>query len=551
MSLAEDVKMVVKGEVLDDARTLETHSRDASLFKVLPKLVVYPKDGEDIESLVRFVNDNKSSDPTLSITVRAAGSDMSGGPLNESIIVDVTKYLNQVGEVKRDGTSVEPGMFYRDFEKKTLEKNLLLPCYTASKNMCALGGMIANNCGGEKTLRYGKMENFVESSIYVFSDGRSYEVKPLNKAELEVKITQNDFEGSIYKEIYNLLENNKQLIQDAKPKVSKNSAGYYLWNVYPEPVEGAESTFDLNKLLTGAQGTLGIMTEAEVSLVSVKTHHDLIAIFFKSWNDMPAVVNALIPYEPESLEIFDKDTINLGIRFMPEIAKKAGTNLFSFAAKFLPEVLIGIEMMGLPELVVLVEVAEESEEEVKKKVEKMVKEIKPFKIWHRVIEKDSEEERFWIVRRESFNLLRKLVKNKQTVPFIDDFCLPVEEVPKFLPKAKKILKDAQIDANIAGHAGNGNFHIIPLMDLSKESERKKLLPVADKFYTLVAEYQGSITGEHNDGIIRTPYLNKMYSPEILKLFKKVKQIFDPLNIFNPGKKVNGTLEYLESHIAVE
>lgn len=550
MMLGVEIKKFFKGEVLEDDTVLEAYSKDASLFKVKPKLVVYPKDAEDIESLVRFVNDNKDSDPSLSITVRAAGSDMTGGPLNESIIADVTKYLNQIGEVKPEGTSVEPGMFYRDFEKRTLEKGLLLPCYPASKNLAALGGMIANNCGGEKTLRYGKMENFVKSSVYIFSDGSSYEVAPLSRAELEAKMMQNNFEGNLYHKLFELLERNKEVIKAARPKVTKNSAGYYLWNVVnPELVEG--SYFDLNKLLTGAQGTLGIMTEAQISLAPVKTHHDLIAIFFKSWDDMPGVVNTVLPYEPESLETFDNDTIRLGIKFMPEIARKTGKNLLAFAAKFLPEALISIEMGGLPKLVVLVEIAEQSEEEVKRKVREIVEKLKPLNVWHRVVEKDSEEEKFWTLRRESFNLLREHAHNKRTAPFIEDFCIAAEKIPEFLPQVKKILKDYKIDVNIAGHAGNGNFHIIPLMNLKDERERKKLIPVANKFYDLVGKFNGSISGEHNDGIVRTPYLNKMYSPEVLELFKKVKQIFDPHNIFNPGKKVGGTLDYLESHIASE
>ena len=208
-------------------------------------------------------------------------------------------------------------------------------------------------------------------------------------------------------------------------------------------------------------------------------------------------------------------------------------------------------MLGLPKLVVLVEVSEDTEEEVKNKVRNIVEVIKPFNIWSRIVEKDSEEEKFWVMRRESFNLLRQHVKEKRTAPFIDDFCIPPEKVPEFLPRALKILKDYDIDTNIAGHAGNGNYHIIPLMDLRKESERAKITAVADKFYDLVAECKGTITAEHNDGIIRTPYLGKMYSPEVLTLFQKTKEIFDPQNIFNPGKKVNGTLEYLESHIAIE
>ncbi len=559
--MKEEIQKFFKGEVFDDTTTLETYSRDASLFKVTPKLVVWPRDVNDLSNLVKFADDHRVSDPTIFLTIRAGGSDMSGGPLGESIVADVTKYLNKIGNISLSKTvfdkssiTVEPGAFYRDFEKKTLEKGLILPCYTASKNLAALGGMIGNNCAGEKSLRYGKMENFIKNAKWIFADGKEYLVQPISRSILDIKMAQGDFEGNLYKEIFNLIEKNKQLIQNAKPKVSKNSAGYYLWNILNEKSE--EEYFDLNKLLVGSQGTLGILTQAEIKLEKVKTHHDLIAIFFNTWEELPKVVNTILPHNPESLETFDKDTLKLGIHFMPEIAKKAGSNFFSFIAKFLPEAIIGVRMGGLPELIVLAEIAEESEEEVKRKVREITETLKVFKVWHRVIENDSEEEKFWIMRRESFNLLREHVRGKRTAPFIDDFCISVEKVPEFLPKAKKILKKYDIDINIAGHAGNGNFHIIPLMDLKLPSERKKLLPVANEFYSLVSEYHGSTTGEHNDGIVRTPYLGKIYSPEVLELFRKIKQIFDPENIFNPGKKVPftnsekgiGSLEYLESHL---
>jgi len=536
----------------NDLQTLEAYSRDASLFKVVPKFVAVPKNVEDLKQLVAYAKENGES-----LTMRAGGSDMTGGPLSESIVVDI-KNFNKIGNIQAihnlprinlgkvgitHTVRVEPGVLYRIFEMKTLERGLILPCYTASKNyLAALGGMVANNCAGEKTLRYGKMENFVMSAKWIFADGQEYEVTPLTKSALTLKMSQGDFEGNLYKEIFNLIESNKQLIQEAKPKVSKNSAGYYLWNVW----DG--ETFDLNKLLVGSQGTLGILTEAEVGLVPVKPHHDLIAVFFNSWDELPKVVNAILPHDPESLETFDKDTLKLGIKFMPEIARKAGMSLFSFAAQFLPEAWIGVEMGGLPELIILVEIAEDTEEEVKRKVAQTILGIRDFSIKYRVIENDSEEEKFWIMRRESFNLLRQHVQDKRTVPLVEDFCIPVEKVPEFLPKAKKILEDADIDVNIAGHAGNGNFHIIPLMDLKLSSERVKLLPLAEKFYSLVGEYKGSITGEHNDGIVRTPYLHKMYLPEVLELFNKVKTIFDPQNIFNPGKKVGGTIEYLEAHL---
>ncbi|MDP2651089.1 MAG: FAD-binding oxidoreductase, partial [bacterium] len=416
----------------------------------------------------------------------------------------------------------------------------------ASKDICALGGMIANNCAGEKTLRYGKMENFVLESKVIFSDGKEYVVKPLSRVDLDTKMAQGDFEGNLYKEMLNLIMTNDKLIQEAKPNVTKNSAGYYLWNVV-DP-ERSEGYFDLNKLLVGSQGTLGIVTEAKLRLMKQKTHHDMIALMFKSWDDLPEVVNAILPYEPESLETFDDKTLKLGLRFMPEIAKSAGESFLSFALRFMPEIWLGIKMIGLPKLVVLVEISEESEGEVKRKVKSIINAIKPFKVWHSIKEEDREEEKFWIMRRESFNLLRKHVRGKKTAPFIEDFCIRAEKIPEFLPRAKKILEEHGIEVNIAGHAGNGNFHIIPLMDLTQESERAKITVIADKFYDLVGQYKGTITGEHNDGIMRTPYLGKMYSQEVLALFKQTKNIFDPQNIFNPGKKVGGSIEYLESHI---
>ncbi len=551
MKLAEEIRKFFKGEVYDDELTLKKYSRDASLFEVKPKLVVFPKDTDDLKALVKWIGDN----PGHSVTVRAAGSDMTGGPLNESIIADITKYMNHIGESYGAEITVQPGAYYRDFEKKTLEKGLILPCFPASKNLCALGGMISNNCAGERTLRYGKMENYVLGSKIIFSNGKEYLIRPLNKTELEVKMAQEDFEGNIYKNLFELIEKNREILDQAKPKISKNSAGYYLWNIWNGEI------FDLNKLIVGSQGTFGIVTEAKIKLIPEKAYHDMIALFFQSWNELPQVVNAILPYGPESLETFDDETLKLGIRFMPEIAKRANSNFFSFALKFIPEALIGARMFGLPKLVILAEVAENTDEEVKTKVQKIIEAIKPFNVWHRIIEKDSEENKFWVMRRESFNLLRQHIGDKRTAPFVDDFCITVEKIPEFLPRALKILKDNGIVANIAGHAGNGNFHIIPLMDLKKASERAKITVVSDKFYDLVAEFGGSVTAEHNDGIIRTPYLSKMYSPEILELFKKTKEIFDPLNIFNPGKKVpasheatqdkRGTLEYLESHIIIE
>jgi FAD/FMN-containing dehydrogenase len=277
------------------------------------------------------------------------------------------------GILSFEGESVRvlPGTFYRDLEKETLSRGLLLPCYTASKNLCAIGGMIGNNAGGEKTLRYGKMERYVESLQVVFSDGNTYEVKPLSRDELEQKMNQGDFEGNIYKNIFELIEANKEEIEQARPLVSKNSAGYYLWNVW----DG--KTFDLTKLIVGSQGTLGIVTEAKLRLVPVKEHSRLFVIFLRDLTHLSELVNEILPLGPESLESYDDQTMNLAVRFFPEMLKSMHTAFFKLMWSFLPEAAM-ILTGGIPKLIVLVEFTEGTLAEVEEKMLALQTKIKHF-----------------------------------------------------------------------------------------------------------------------------------------------------------------------------
>lgn len=546
--LAKSIQKFFKGDVAFDEETLEKYSRDTSLFKVRPKLVVFPKNSKDVENLVAFVAKNKKKYPHLSVTGRSAGTDMTGGPLNESIIVEFYKYFNHA-DVDEKGlvATVEPGVYYRDFEKKTLPKHITYPSYPASKSIAALGGIVMNNSGGEKTLRYGQTRDYVKEVHMVLADGKERVFGEVTIEEAKKKAKQKDLEGEIYKKMLDLLEKNYDVIKKAKPDVSKNSAGYALWEIYDKE----NKTFNLAQMFVGSQGTLGMLTKAKIKLVKQKMHERLIVLFFKDWSTFPETVNRLMPYEPESLETFDDATLKLGLRFMPEIAQKAGSSFIPFALQFAPEFLIGVKMLGLPKLIILVELAEDTKEELDQKTANIVTELQKEKITHRVLYDNKEAEKYWIMRRQSFALLRQHVKGKQTAPFIEDFIVKPEKLPEFLPQVLKILKDHGIVANIAGHAGNGNFHIIPLMDLTKQSEKDKIPQVADLIYPLIIKYGGSITAEHNDGILRSPYLKEMYGEKVYKLFEETKKICDPDNIFNPGKKVNSSKEYLASHISAK
>jgi len=536
----------IEGDLEFSEEVLEKYSRDASLFKVVPHAVVWPKSSADIQIVIMFVREYKLEFPWLSITARAAGTDMTGGAIGEGIILDTTKYMNAESvDIEKLEASVEPGVFFRDFEKETLPNHISLPIYPASKSLAALGGMIMNNCGGEKTLRYGQINNFVNEVVMNLSDGSQYTFKKLNREELDVKLSQTDFEGEIYNKMYSLITENYDVIKNAKPKTSKNSSGYQLWNVYDKE----KDTFDLSQLFVGSQGTLGIMSDAKVRLIKTREHKRLVVLFLKEWQGLPDIVNKLLPVGPESMETFDDVTLKLGIRFMPQIAKNLGQSFFSFAIKFLPEVLMGIRMLGLPKLIVLVEIVEDTEEEAILKT-KMVKEaMDNMKVLSRVVDTEEESEKYWAMRRESFALLRKSVKTKKTAPFIEDVCVLPKHLPEVLPQIISVLKQYGINVNIAGHAGSGNLHIIPLMDLSDPAERSKILDVSDKIYEIIIKYGGTITAEHNDGIIRTPYVVDMFGINVYQIFQKTKNIFDPENIFNPGKKVGGTKEYIKDHMA--
>jgi len=541
MNIKEELKSFISGDVLDDEKTIEKYSRDASLFEIRPSVVVFPKDVSDIKKLVTFVGDNK--DKKLSIAPRCAGTDMTGGPLTESVVLEFDKYFNHINEVGNDYAVTEPGVLYRDFEEETLKKDLLFPSYPASRESCAMGGIVANNSGGEKSLSYGKTENYVEELNVVLKDGNEYTLSPLNKSALEEKMKLDTFEGEAYRKVYELLDKNYELLQKARPQVSKNSAGYYLWNIWDK------KTFDLTKLFVGSQGTLGIITKIKLRLIKPKKHSKLLVIFLKDLDPLPEVINKILKHKPESFESYDDSTFKLILKYLPDVIKFfKNKNIFSLAWQFLPEAFM-VLTGGMPKMVLLAEFTGDSEEEIDKIANSANAELAGLDLKSRVTKSEAEARKYWVTRRESFNLLRHHITDRQTAPFIDDITVRPGQLPEFLPKLRKIMNEYKLTFTIAGHIGDANFHIIPLMDLSDERNKEIIFELAHKVYALVHEFGGSISGEHNDGIIRAPFLEDMYGSEVYNLFKETKKIFDPDGIFNPGKKTEVLpMEYMKSHL---
>lgn len=542
MSLPEELAGVISGEIetSDDALTAASH--DASLFEVRPQAVAHPSNVEDVKKLVAYA----TAHPGVTMTARSAGTDMSGGPLTESVVVSFTKHFNKIKEVGEGYAVAEPGVYYRDFDKATMEKGgQIMPSYPASRELCTIGGIVANNSGGEKTLTYGKTERYIRRLKMVCADGEEHEFKPLSLVELESKKALAGFEGDLYHKMSDLIESNYQKIQYARPAVTKNSCGYYLWNV----LDKAAGTFDLTKMIVGAQGTLGLITEIEFGLVRPKKFSHLMVVFLTDLAKLGETATKILEHKPESFESYDDQTLKVALKFLPQLVKQMGGNIIMLGIDFVPEMLAVLEG-GMPKLVLMAEFTGDTDEEALGKAKAAQDSLKDFHEKTRVTKTERDEHKYWVIRRESFNMLRKHVRGVRTAPFIDDFVVRPELLPEFLPKLYALLEPYKKDLTytIAGHVGDGNFHIIPLMNLADPKAHEIIHDLSVKVYELVHEYKGSITGEHNDGIIRTPFVKMQYGEEVYRLFEETKRIWDPKGIFNPGKKVGGTLEYAFDHI---
>jgi FAD/FMN-containing dehydrogenase len=575
------LSQILEGDISLDTEELINHSTDWSLFKIMPDMIVYPKHSDDLKQLVSFVQKyNQDSPEKLTLTARAAGSGMSGGSLNHSIIVDVTRYMNKIiNVVSADfGTqsvrgdflypisgkgTVQPGSMYIPFEDETMKHKMLMPTFPASRKLCAIGGMVANNGAGEKSLKYGQNKDFVEKLKVVLADGNEYTLEAIDYNELVKLIAQKTFLSDVANETYKLIKNNWDLIKSKKPTTTKNAAGYLIWDVIDSPTieefENGVGTFDLTKLIVGAQGTTGLISEVTYKLTPSEEKEEMIVSFVNDIHQLPKIVEVLKKHDLDTIELYDDNTFKIGIKFFGDFIKDKGFfQAIKYSIRFLPEFWMAITG-GVPKFVVLAESADTDalrvHQEVLAEFQDLQKEIPDLTSF---LVKGKASQKYWDFRHDSFKLLtehsmksRKAGSGTRTAPFIDDIAVNPEHLPEYIPRLVKILDEYKEEFmyTIAGHLGNGNFHIIPLVDMNKQKNKDHIIEISERVYELALEYGGSITAEHNDGIVRTPFLPKMFGEEMMGIFKKIKDIMDPQNIFNPGKKVGMTKEDIKKYLA--
>lgn len=541
--LVQTLEKQVKGGVSTDIHTRHGVSRDASIYELVPDAVIAPHDTEDIEALVKFVNKHKKEYPKLSITPRSAGTDMSGGAIGNSILIEMTPHFNKIEGVKKGILQVQPGAFMRDIDPVLLKQGLQLGCVPASRAICTIGGIVGNNSGGEQSLRYGNADRSVRELQVVLADGKTYTIKPLTKKELDRKIAEKTYESELYRRVFELIDKNYDTVRNARPNVNKNSMGYNLWSVWDRDT----GIFDMTQLFTGSQGTLGVITDIKIQTVPKAPHSGLLLAYLPSIKHLGDIIETVMKHKPATFEGFDDITFNLGIRYFKTFQKQLGTKEFLRQQAHLTKSVAKFKG-HLPNILLMIEFDGATQAEVIKKISNLHDDLKKFKIRMDIESDEKSSAPFWSIRRAALALLRNQVSGRYASPFIDDMTVQPRHLPKFIPELRKVIRKYKLPATIQGHFGDGNFHIIPLMDIAGTKDQAKLEPVMRELVPIVLKYGGTMAGEHNDGMVRGSWLPAVFGKDVYDLFREVKEIFDPKYIFNPHKKTDASWEFSMSHV---
>lgn len=519
------------GEVMtsDDAR--KYFSTDASIFRVPPAIVVYPRGENDIRKTARFTWQLAERGRVIPLTARGAGTDESGAAIGKGIILAFPAHMNKLVELdtKRGTVIVEPGINYGKLQQTLHTHGLFLPPYPASQEYSTIGGAIANNASGEKSVKYGDTREFVDSLRVVLANGEVIETRRLSKRELSKKMGLSTFEGEVYRSLDALIEENHDVIKSMSLDVSKNSAGYAL-----NLVKDKKGSFDLTPLIVGSQGTLGVVTEAKLVTEPYNPGASLIMVQLPDIVDAHELIMELkkLPKAPSAIEMVDE-------------------NLLTFVSTQNPNQLKGLVKAPFPKIVLLIEFDDPSAKVQKKTVKRVTKHLEKKGLTYKVETEEAKQQELWKLRHAAAAAIAQNQGKAAAVPIIEDGIVPIERFEEYLTRVYELFKKNGLRASVWGHAGNANLHIQPHLDLSQVGDRQKAFKLMDEYYTLVVSLGGSTTGEHGDGRLRGPYLKSVYGPEVYELFRKVKHIFDPHGTLNPGVKVDVTFESVKPYVRQE
>ncbi len=514
----------LEGEVLIDALHTSIYATDASVYREIPAAVIYPKSNNDLKRCIEFCHQNN-----ISMTPRAAGTSLAGQCVTDGVVLDISKYFTKTFEVdqKHKTIVIQPGVVRDVLNRNLKSNNLFFGPNTSTSNRCNIGGMFGNNSSGTTSIKYGVTRDKIIASKGFLSDGSFIEVKPLTKDEFLQKTTQNDLEGRIYKYIQTLFqrENIETVLSEGfpKPDIHRRNTGYSIDVLYNNSFFKSETNpyFNLNHLLCGSEGTLYVATELHLALDEVQPQHSaMVAAQFQSISDCLESVETTLTHNLFTCEMMDKTILDC----TKDSLKYKDHRFF---------------LEGDPEAILMLELRSNSLDDLKQQVKDLLSDIKQStKAYASPVLKGAEIDLAVELRKAGLGLLGNIKGDAKAVACIEDTSVSTEDLPHYISDFSNIMKSYNQKAVYYAHAGAGELHLRPILNLKTSKGVQEFKSISTDVAHLVKHYGGALSGEHGDGRVRAPFTELMVGETCYKIFKEIKQVFDPQNLLNPGKIVN-------------
>lgn len=517
------LKNELTGELFDDSLRKSIYATDASVYREIPLAVCYPANVKDLKLLIDFTVENNTS-----LIPRTAGTSLAGQCTGNGIVVDVSRNFTNVFSIDQDKKTVtlQPGVIRDDLNRKLKKYGLFFGPNTSTSNRCMIGGMAGNNSSGTTSIKYGTTREKLVSLKCLLSDGSEAEFKDLTRSEYEDKLKLKNLEGDIYRKIDHILkddQNRKEIEKEfPDPGIHRRNTGYAIDELMRSEIfTPSGDHFNMCKLISGSEGTLAFITEITLQLDELPpVHSAMIAAHFSSIeNCLQAVVPAM-KHGLFTCEMMDKVILDCTKQSL-----KYRENRFFIE--------------GDPAAILMLELRADSEIELQKEVKNLLETIEKSELSYAApVLYDEQIDMALELRKAGLGLLGNMKGDKKAVACIEDTAVPLPVLAEYINEFTAIMKNYNQQAVYYAHAGAGEIHLRPILDLKKKEEVKLFRQITQDVANLVKKYNGSLSGEHGDGRVRAEFIEKMIGSHNYGLLKEVKAVFDPKNIFNSGKIVD-------------
>ena len=510
-TLVEDLKRRVSGEVRFDKMTRVLYSTDASIYQMEPIGVVIPQTADDVIAVVE-----EAGRHGLPVLPRGGGTSLAGQTVGSAIVIDFSKYMRHVVEVNAEEGWVrtQPGIVLDELNAHLRSHGVMFAPDPSTSNRGNVGGALGNNSCGAHSIMWGKtVDNVIDLDV-VLSNGDRARFGPLDGAGLESAAAGEGLEADIYRRLIDIGEANREEVLARYPRIQRRVSGYNL-------DELSSGGFNMARFVVGSEGTLVTVTESKLKTVPIPREKALAVLHFDSLLESMEATVAVLELEPAAVELIGS-----------MIIRQARSNLeYSRLTDFI---------QGEPDALLVVELVGESAAEVESKLDRLERTTRARGLGYAVarLTHPADQAKVWAVRKAGLGLMMNVPGDAKPLPFVEDTAVAPEVLPDFVRRFDEIVRDHGTTAGYYGHASVGCLHIRPLIDLKRQDGVDRMVSIADEISDLVLEYGGSISGEHGDGLVRSPWLEKMFGPRICQAFADVKRAFDPKGIMNPGKIVD-------------